>query len=84
MKVTLDFPVMHDRCNTCEHRFACWTRKVHVELDLTYGDGSYHTMIQPFIFGLDCFRLEPWSRVRNIKLDILPDGTSMVLDLFAV
>jgi hypothetical protein len=55
-----------------------------VELDLTYGDGSYHTMIQPFIFGLDCFRLEPWSRVRNIKLDILPDGTSMVLDLFAV
>jgi hypothetical protein len=74
------FPVYHKTCDTCESRFRCFTDKVRKEFDISHG-GSDYTMIQPFKFGLACFKVEPYKFVTQMKLHLLPDKTSMALDM---
>lgn len=81
MKVTFNFPILHEACSKCESRFKCMTMRIRKEFDISHG-GSYITEILPFRFGLACFKIEPYSRVVRMKLDLLPDKKSMVFEAY--
>jgi len=79
MKVTFKFPILHESCEKCDARFMCLTDKIHKEFDISYGGSSY-AMVQPYRFGLACFKVEPYRYVTSMRLDLLPDKKSMSLD----
>lgn len=81
MKVTFNFPILHNSCAKCENRFKCMTMRIRKEFDISHG-GSYITEILPFWFGLACFKIEPYSSVVQMKLDLLPDNKSMILEVY--
>jgi len=80
MKVNFRFPILHESCDNCESRFECMTMRIHKEFD----SGTYITEIIPFRFDLACFKLEPYKCISKLKLHLLPDEKSMVLEALVV
>jgi hypothetical protein len=58
------------------------TIKIHKEYEWEHGQWKQHQMqeVLPFKFGLACFTITPYNRIYNLKLELLSDKKSMLVE----
>ena len=79
MSVIFHFPILHESCDKCQYRFECMTMKIHTEVE-SVGSRQMIMEVIPFRIGLACFSLEPRNRIYSMKLELIRNKESMLME----
>jgi hypothetical protein len=77
MTVTVEYPILHARCETCGDRFICLTTKFHDEYVQPQASYLQINLVLPRGASLACFSLTPYENY-IYSLTLRPDKDNMV------